>query len=100
MKPNLVKMLVVCCALPLFLLVGCAGPGGSGSPATTPSANGKQSCHAECLVCKYDADLACIDVDVDKTTPTYDYNGKTYYFCSKECHDKFAKNPPKYVAGN
>ena len=23
--------------------------------------------------------------------------GKTYYFCSQECKDKFKKNPKKYI---
>ncbi len=53
--------------------------------------------HAECLVCKYDADLACVDVAVEKETPTYTYAGKTYYFCSKACCKKFEKDPAKYV---
>lgn len=53
--------------------------------------------HAECLVCKYNADLACIDVKVDDRTPRYSYAGKTYYFCSDDCRDKFEKNPDKYI---
>jgi Cu+-exporting ATPase len=53
--------------------------------------------HAECLVCKMNADLACVDVDVARGTPSYVYNGTTYYFCSTECRDKFAKEPQKYV---
>ena len=28
---------------------------------------------------------------------TYDYNGKTYYFCQDECKEKFVKNPEEYV---
>jgi len=53
--------------------------------------------HAECLVCKYNADLACLDVSINDQTPTFDYNGKRYYFCSEECRDDFAKNPQKYL---
>jgi YHS domain-containing protein len=53
--------------------------------------------HAECLVCKENVDLACVDVAVDATTPRYAYEGKTYYFCSDECRDKFAKDPAKYA---
>jgi len=90
--------------------IGCASQGSSGSPTTTPSpaettvtapgtsAAAHRSAHSECLVCKYNADLACIDIPVDKTTPSYTYNGKTYYFCSDECRDKFKKDPQKYVA--
>ena len=53
--------------------------------------------HDECLVCKKAAELACIDVEVDKTTPSYLFNGTTYHFCSDECRDKFVKNPGKYI---
>jgi len=28
---------------------------------------------------------------------TYQYNGKTYYFCMEGCKDKFVKNPEEYV---
>jgi YHS domain-containing protein len=85
------------------LLIGCQSPDPSGSPAgTQPTAPGATAsaakcAHAECLVCKKNADLACIDVEVEKTTPTYVYNGRTHYFCSEECRDKFAKNPQKYL---
>lgn len=30
----------------------------------------------------------------------YEYNGKTYYFCSKICLDKFKDNPEKYLNPN
>lgn len=26
-----------------------------------------------------------------------EYQGKTYYFCSKSCKDEFAKNPSQYI---
>lgn len=29
---------------------------------------------------------------------TYDYNGKTYYFCMEGCKEKFVANPEKYAA--
>jgi YHS domain-containing protein len=29
---------------------------------------------------------------------SYDYQGKTYYFCSTSCKDNFAKDPQKYLA--
>ena len=28
---------------------------------------------------------------------TYEYNGKTYYFCMEGCKEKFVKEPAKYV---
>ena len=34
-----------------------------------------------------------------KTAPaSYEYQGKTYYFCSKACKDNFTKDPQKYIA--
>ena len=27
----------------------------------------------------------------------YEYNGKTYYFCSEECFDEFKKDTEKYL---
>jgi YHS domain-containing protein len=73
----------------LMLAAGCAADGSSAAASAGP--------HAECLVCKKNADLACVDVSVSSKTPTYMYNGQTYYFCSDECHDKFMKNPEAYL---
>ncbi len=33
----------------------------------------------------------------EKAKATYEYNGKTYYFCAEKCKDKFVKNPGQYV---
>ena len=32
-------------------------------------------------------------------TPQYDHAGKTWYFCSSTCHDKFAQDPEHYLSG-
>lgn len=72
----------------LLLVAGCASQ-------VAPANDGKQ--HAECLVCKHNADLACVDVVVDSKTPRVDYDGQTYYFCSDECKRDFAKAPAKYA---
>jgi Cu+-exporting ATPase len=74
----------------IAIFAGCTAPGDHSTIASTQP-------HAECLVCKKNADLACIDVAVDPTTPSYPYNGKTYYFCSQECRDKFARDPARYL---
>ncbi len=44
-------------------------------------------------------DPAC-GMTVDKRTAaaTYEYEGKTYYFCSTACKDDFVKDPHKYLA--
>ena len=72
------------------LLSGCAA-----SPQQTAATAGQP--HAECTVCKANADLACVDVTVDGGTPRCAYDGKTYYFCSEECRGKFEKSPGKYA---
>jgi YHS domain-containing protein len=68
-------------------LGGCA----SSSP---PAADGKP--HGQCLVCKHNADLACVDIVVDDSTPRRVRDGQTYYFCSEECAKAFDKDPTTY----
>lgn len=72
----------------MILAAGCANS--SRTPSTQPM--------AECLVCKKNADLACVNVAVDAKTPRCVCNGKTYYFCSEECQHAFEKNPGKYLS--
>ena len=81
----------------LILLVGgCAtSPAPPAQPAGPASAN---QVHAECLVCKHNADLACVDVTVDAKTPRCVCEARTYYFCSDECRRAFEKNPAKYLS--
>ena len=86
------RLMMTSTLLCLSAIIGCsATPDEHGASATTQP-------HAECLVCKANADLACVDVAVDSTTPTYSYNGKSYYFCSQECRNQFAKNPARYLS--
>ena len=43
-------------------------------------------------------DVVCgMQVDPAKAAATSEYNGKTYYFCSKACKVKFDANPAQYV---
>ena len=83
-----------CVVLVLMLLAGCAASSSQKVAAT----RAEGAPHAECLVCKYNADLACVDVAVENDTPRCVCEGKTYYFCSTECEQKFAKNPAKYLS--
>lgn len=50
----------------------------------------------ECVVCKANGDLACVLVAPNATTPTAMSGGKTYYFCSQECLEEFARQPELY----
>ena len=36
-------------------------------------------------------------VDEKKGAATYEYKGKTYYFCAAGCKDKFSKDPEEFV---
>jgi YHS domain-containing protein len=84
----------------LTLLVGLALTAASVAGCTSSTAPPSQAAdghlHAECTVCKYNADLACIDVAVDEKTPHCTHDGKTFYFCSAQCCQKFQKSPAKY----
>ena len=78
------------CVLVITMLAGCQS-------ATSDLMSADARPHAECLVCKKNADLACVDIVVDKDTPCCGYNGKTYYFCSDECRAKFQKKPAEFA---
>jgi len=75
----------------LFLgAVGCATP--NTPPEAQLSANEKI-----CYVCAYDNDLACLHVKATDKTPTAEFEGHTYYFCSEHCRDDFLKKPSRYA---
>ena len=85
-------------AILVTVAAGCASaPATPTAAAEAMTASQAAKPHAECLVCKYDADLACVDVTVSDSTPSTVYDGKTYYFCSKSCCKKFEHDPSKYV---
>ena len=43
-------------------------------------------------------DLACgTKVKKSEAKVSYEYKGKTYYFCSEQCKEKFVKDPEKYI---
>ena len=47
---------------------------------------------ALCVVCAANG-----ETELEKVEATRDYNGTTYYFCSKKCADTFDANPAAYV---
>src|SRR5947207_15766863 len=79
---------VLLLALFVMTFAGCA----STSEPQQLSAN-----QDTCWVCVHENDLACMKVDVDSKTPTVEYNGKTYHFCSEDCKKEFLANPAKYA---
>jgi Cu+-exporting ATPase len=38
-----------------------------------------------------------MDIERDDAAAQSDFQGKTYYFCSNDCKQKFDKNPQTYV---
>src|SRR5256885_1615206 len=70
-----------------LLVVGCASEKQRDDATTRASsasrdalfASAASKLHAECLVCKKNADLACVDIAVDNHTPSYVFAGTTYY---------------------
>ncbi len=38
-----------------------------------------------------------MEVDEKKAAATYEYKGKTYYFCAVGCKERFAQDPEKYI---
>ena len=56
-------------------------------PATQPTTQPSKPVNKNCAVEQ--------DHEADAKI-TYDWNGKTYAFCCKDCIDEFKKNPDKY----
>jgi YHS domain-containing protein/mono/diheme cytochrome c family protein len=61
---------------------------GAARTASDPSAEATLSVDP---VCK-------MDVRIAASTPRFDHEGHSYYFCSEMCRDRFAKNPSQYLA--
>ena len=57
--------------LMMVFLAGCAAE----STSTTQPIHASAQGHAECLVCKHNADLACVDLAVTDQTPSTTYIG-------------------------
>ena len=44
-------------------------------------------------------DVVCgMDIDPNTAAAHMEYEGKTYYFCSHDCHAKFMAEPQKYAS--
>jgi YHS domain-containing protein len=84
------KLLSSIVAVALLALVsGCVTSPHDSSQNSGPTAT--------CEVCRYNNDLACVNVRLKDSTPRAEYAGKVYYFCSEDCRTDFLKNPKKYL---
>jgi Cu+-exporting ATPase len=64
------------------------------SPASRDDVKEEEMATAENLV----KDVVCgMEIDPNNAAAQMDYRGKTYYFCSTACHDKFMAEPEKYA---
>jgi YHS domain-containing protein len=61
--------------------------------AISPPEGGR---HARSQVMEKDV-ICGMQVDPAKAAGKSEYNGKTYYFCSKMCKTKFDANPSQYA---
>jgi YHS domain-containing protein len=49
---------------------------------------------------EYATDPVCgMQVERATATATMEHNGQKFYFCSEQCHDRFAKDPDRYLEG-
>ena len=73
----------------LAMVAGCATSSSNTAQAPGPTET--------CYVCKFNNDLACVNIKVKDSTPRAEYQGTTYYFCSADCRAAFLKKPEKYL---
>ncbi|MCR4403790.1 MAG: YHS domain-containing protein [Candidatus Acetothermia bacterium] len=38
-----------------------------------------------------------MELEEDQAAATYEYKGKTYYFCALSCREEFERDPEKYL---
>ena len=80
----------------VILVTGLLACGCSTSTSRT-SLGTVEGQRAECLVCKHNADLACVNIKVDDETPQAIHAGRTYYFCSEGCREEFVGRPERFA---
>jgi YHS domain-containing protein len=61
--------------------------------------------HGEEHMHEHESDMAVdpvcgMEVKKSEAKATYEYKGKTYYFCMEGCKEKFVKEPAKYVSAD
>ncbi len=47
---------------------------------------------------EFEKDFVCgVNIEREKSAGSYDYQGKTYHFCSQERRDEFSRSPENYI---
>src|SRR5262245_21221840 len=85
-----------CCSAPS----DHSGVAGENAPTrSNPAATGNGDARGSHASSEGERDPVCgMKVDPLKTPHRQHYAGRSYYFCSAECRDKFSANPTKYLA--
>jgi YHS domain-containing protein len=70
-----------------------------------PSEHAHEHQHGEEHMHEQESDMAVdpvcgMEIKKSEAKATYEYNGKTYYFCMEGCKEKFVKEPAKYVSAD
>jgi YHS domain-containing protein len=86
------RLLIAGCIVALLVVAGCDRKGTSTPPATTSAPATQAAAKVRCVMCVDHEFVA------KPTTPTAEYKGRTYYFCSDYCKTEFGKDPAKAVA--
>jgi YHS domain-containing protein len=77
----------------LLLVAGCGKSETANPPSVEKKAPAKSlGITAECPLCDGHK------LNVTTETPKVEFEGKTYYFCSKDCQQEFASHPADSVA--
>jgi YHS domain-containing protein len=70
------------------LLIGCA---------SMPAFPAEQATTQHCPVCRCHRDFGCLIVEKKPSTPSAQYRGHRYWFCSETCRKDFQKSPLPYL---
>ena len=85
----------LCIGIIFLLFAGCSST--QISLPVLEQSKGKDTPKVVDPVCAYFADMGCVNIIVDDSTPKSIYNGGAYYFCSEECREDIDKRPEKFM---
>ncbi len=87
------------CLLGVIAVGCCNNSAKPAEPAKLPSKN-ETVTTTQPVATAIPVNMNCMVEKDDKANPaiTYDYQGKTYAFCCKDCLAEFKKDPQKYLA--
>ena len=57
----------------------------------------EQAAAQQCPVCRHHRDFGCLVVEKTPRTPSAEYRGHRYWFCSESCRKDFQKAPLPFL---